>query len=55
MTQSIDTITVRDGICGRCSVCACSPERIDRQALRALLVAVRAAAIHDDPQVVAGR
>jgi nitroreductase len=51
MAQSIDTMTVRDAIYGRCSVRAYTPEQIDRPTLLTLLAAaVRApTAMHGEP------
>lgn len=51
MTQSIDTMTVRDAIYGRCSVRAYTPEQINQSTLRDLLAAaVRApTAMHGEP------
>ncbi len=51
MTPSIDTMTVKEAIYGRCSVRTYSPERIEQPVLRALLAAaVRApTAMHGEP------
>lgn len=51
MTQSIDTMTVKDAIYGRCSVRAYAPAQINQSTLRALLAAaVRApTAMHGEP------
>lgn len=51
MTESIDTMTVRDAIYGRCSVRAYAPEQIDHLTLSTLLAAaVRApTAMHGEP------
>lgn len=51
MPQSIDTMSVRDAINGRCSVRAYAPEPINQSTLRALLsAAVRApTAMHGEP------
>ena len=51
MTQSINTMTVRDAIYGRCSVRTYDPEQVSQSTLRALLAAaVRApTAMHGEP------
>ena len=51
MTSSIDTMSVKDAIFGRCSVRAYAPEQINQSTLRALLAAaVRApTAMHGEP------
>jgi nitroreductase len=51
MPQSIDTMSVRDAINGRCSVRAYAPEKIDQPSLQVLLAAaVRApTAMHGEP------
>lgn len=51
MTPSIDTMTVKDAIYGRCSVRAYTSEQIDQSTLRTLLAAaVRApTAMHAEP------
>lgn len=51
MAQSIETMTLKDAINGRCSVRAYAPEKIDKSTLQALLAAaVRApTAMHTEP------
>ncbi|WP_035626049.1 nitroreductase family protein [Herminiimonas sp. CN] len=51
MSQSIDTMTIRDAIYGRCSVRSYTSERIDQPTLHTLLAAaVRApTAMHGEP------
>ena len=51
MVQSIDMMTLRDAINGRCSVRGYASEKIDKSTLQALLAAaVRApTAMHTEP------